>query len=198
MAVSQETWGTFTGTARGEPRLRTDRLLLRRWREEDLVPFAALNADVEVMKHFPFTLDRDRSDVMARWADAQFDSVGFGWWAVEVPHHAAFIGSVGLSRVGFPAHFTPAVEVAWRLARPYWGRGYATEAARAAVSFGFTEMGLDEIVSFAPQLNLRSIAVMERLGMTHIPADDFDHPRFDVGHTLRRFVLYRLRQPRQP
>lgn len=179
----------------GSPALRTDRLLLRRWREDDLAPFAALNADPEVMAYFPAPLERDQSDALARWIESQFDVVGFGLWAVEVPGRAPFLGFVGLKRVQFEAHFTPAIEVAWRLARQYWGNGYATEAARAAVAFGFRELRLREIVSFTTATNLRSRSVMERLGMTHDPADDFDHPRLDSGGPRRRNVLYRLEHP---
>lgn len=173
------------------PELRTERLLLRRWQKTDLEPFAALNADEEVMEHFPRVLTRDESDAFASAIEAHFEQHGFGWWAVEVEGDDAFIGFVGLRRVPFEAHFTPAVEIGWRLARKHWGHGYASEAARAAVSFGFEEIGLDEIVSFTTPENLRSRAVMARLGMSHNAVDDFDHPRARC-----RMVLYRL--PRRP
>ena len=178
--------------------LQTDRLLLRRWREDDLVPFAALNADRNVMEHFPALLEREQSDALARWIERHLAQEGFGLWAVEVAGEVPFIGFVGLNRVPFEAHFTPAVEVGWRLARPHWGKGYATEAARAALTFGFDEVGLTEIVSFTTEGNLRSRAVMERLGMSHDPADDFDHPSPVIGDRLRRHVLYRLRPPSPP
>lgn len=172
--------------------LRTERLLLRRWRESDRAPYAALNADPVVMEHFPATLTRAESDAMVDSIETRFDDRGYGLWAVEVVGGPAFIGFVGLSRPGFDAHFTPAVEVGWRLAQEGWGHGYATEAARAAIEDGFTRVGLREIVSFTTPRNTRSRAVMERLGMTHDPADDFGHPRFPEGHRIHRHVLYRL------
>jgi ribosomal-protein-alanine N-acetyltransferase len=172
--------------------IRTDRLILRRWREADLDPFARMNADPEVMRHFPSTLTRAQSDGFAARIQRQFEELGYGPWAVEIPGEAEFIGFVGLLRHTFPAHFTPATEVGWRLDRPYWGKGYATEAAQAALADGFGRLGLEEIVSMTAPSNVRSIAVMERLGMTHDPADDFDHPNVPEGHPLRRHVLYRL------
>jgi len=178
--------------------LETQRLVLRRWRDADLEPFAVLNADPEVMRHMPALLDRSESDVLARRIRAELDGEPFGLWAVEVPGVTEFAGFVGLSRVGFEAHFTPAVEIGWRLARPCWGQGYATEAARAAVAHGLGPCGLDEIVSFTSPGNTRSRAVMERIGMTHDPADDFDHPRLPPGSPLQRHVLYRLSRPAQP
>lgn len=177
------------------PELRTSRLVLRGWRPEDLEPFAALNADPRVMQHFPAPLTRDQSDAFVRERIApQFADRGFGLWALEVPGKAHFIGFTGLLVQTFEAHFTPCVEVGWRVAFEHWGHGYATEAARAAVTFGFEEADLDEIVSFTAPANRRSIRVMERLGMT--PAGEFDHPRLPPGHPLQRHVLYRLRRPR--
>jgi RimJ/RimL family protein N-acetyltransferase len=173
--------------------LRTDRLLLRQWRDEDLAPFAALNADPEVMLHFPRPLSRAESDTLVDRQRTLIAERGWGLWAVDAPE--GFIGFVGLSEPRFEAHFTPAVEVGWRLARHGWHKGYATEAARAAVAFGFDELALDEIVSFTAIPNVRSQAVMERLGMTRDPADDFDHPLLPEGDPLRRHVLYRLRKP---
>jgi RimJ/RimL family protein N-acetyltransferase len=175
--------------------IRTARLELRPWRDEDRAPFAALNADPRVMEFFPKTLDRADSDAMAARLREHFDRHGFGLWAVEVPGVADFIGFVGLAVPRFEAHFTPCVEIGWRLAREHWGRGYATEAARAALAFGFRDLALDEIVSFTTTANLRSRAVMERIGMTRSPADDFDHPALPEGHPLRRHVLYRARRP---
>lgn len=175
--------------------LRTERLLLRRWRRADRAPFAALNTDPEVMEHMTRLLTRAESDALVDRVEAGFEEHGFGWWAVEVPGVARFVGFVGLSVPSFEAHFTPAVEVGWRLARPFWGCGYATEAAAAALADGFGRVGLGEIVSFAVPANVRSVRVMERLGMTHDPADDFDHPWFPEGHRLRRHVLYRAGWP---
>jgi RimJ/RimL family protein N-acetyltransferase len=177
------------------PELRTERLLLRRWRDADRAPFAALNADPEVMEHLGSTLSRARSDALVDHIEAQFRDRGFGTWAVEVTDTGILAGFVGLSVASFEAHFMPAVEVGWRLARPQWGHGYAVEAALAAVAFGFDEAGLDEIVSFTVPANVRSRRVMERLGMTHDAADDFEHPAMPVLHPLRRHVLYRLRRP---
>jgi RimJ/RimL family protein N-acetyltransferase len=175
--------------------LETERLILRRWREGDREPFAALNADPVVMEHFPALGSRGESDAMVDRIEAHFDRRGFGLWVVEVRGGAPFVGFVGLWTPTFEAHFMPAVEVGWRLAREHWGHGYATEAARAAVDYGFEEHELDEIVAFTVPANFRSRRVMERLGMTHDPADDFDHPGIPEGHPLRRHVLYRLAGP---
>ncbi|NJP24694.1 GNAT family N-acetyltransferase [Microbispora sp. SCL1-1] len=172
--------------------MRTERLVLRRWREDDKEPFAALNADPVVMEHFPATLSREDSDALAERIEAGFDEHGFGLWAVEAD--GEFIGFTGLSVPRFTAPFTPCVEIGWRLARSAWGRGYATEAARASLEDGFGRAGLTEVVSFTAVQNVRSQAVMRRLGMTHDPADDFDHPALPAGHPLRRHVLYRIRR----
>ena len=174
--------------------LATERLRLRAWTADDLAPFAALNADPRVMAYFPACLDRAQSDAMVARTRAHFARHGFGWWAVEAPGVARFIGFVGLSVPSFQAPFMPCVEIGWRLAAEHWGRGYATEAARAALAFGFNDLGLEEIVSFTVPANLPSRAVMERLGMTRNPADDFEHPNLPAGHALRRHVLYRLRR----
>jgi RimJ/RimL family protein N-acetyltransferase len=170
----------------------TERLHLRRWRYFDRPPFAALNADPEVMEHFPATLTEAESDALVDRIRAQFDERGFGLWALEVRGQGEFIGFTGLAVQTFEAHFNPSVEVGWRLARSAWGKGYAIEAARAAVADGFERVGLDEIVSMTATTNLRSQAVMQRLGMTRDPADDFDHPKVPEGSPLRRHVLYRL------
>ncbi len=174
------------------PVLRTERLVLRGWRRSDREQFAALNADERVMELFPATLDRVESDAMVdrvvrRWADGRPSL-----WAVEVPDVAPFIGFVGLFEPSFEADFTPCVEVGWRLAAQHWGRGYATEGARAALGFGFGALGLDEIVSFTSVGNERSRRVMEKLGMRRDPAEDFDHPTLPSEHPISRHVLYRL------
>ncbi len=174
------------------PRLRTTRLLLRRWRPEDLAPFAALNADPAVMEHLPGALSRAESAALVERFEAGFERDGYGLWAVEIPGEAPCIGFVGLSPVAFDVFFAPAVEVGWRLARRFWGRGLASEAAGAAVAFGFQRCRLEEIVSFTAVGNLRSRAVMERLGMRRDPHEDFDHPLLAAGDPLRRHVLYRL------
>jgi len=172
--------------------LRTPRLVLRQWRQSDFDSFAALNADSEVRRFFPAPLTREESDALAKRAERDIAERGWGLWAVEVMESAPFIGFVGLAEPSFDAHFTPAVEVGWRLSRDQWGNGYATEAARAAITFAFDDLGLDEIVSFTSEVNERSRRVMERLGMTHDPQDDFDHPSVASG-PLRRHVLYRIR-----
>ena len=172
--------------------LATERLLLRRWRPEDRAPFAALNADPEVMRHFPALLTRRQSDGLADRIETHMERVGWGLWAMEERATGRFLGFTGLARPAFEAPFMPAVEIGWRLERAAWGRGLATEAARAAARFAFDELVLEEIVSLAVVANERSCAVMRRLGMTHDPADDFDHPLVEQPR-LRRHVLYRLR-----
>jgi RimJ/RimL family protein N-acetyltransferase len=175
--------------------LRTERLLLRRWRPEDRNPFAALNADPVVMEHFVAPLSRSESDDLVDRIEDTFDREGYGLWAVEVVDGSAFIGFVGLWPVTFDAPFTPAVEVGWRLARRGWGSGFATEAARMAVADAFERLGLDEIVSMTSRGNTRSQRVMEKVGMARDPADDFDHPNVPVDHPIRGHVLYRLPRP---
>lgn len=174
--------------------VRTERLLLRAFREEDLAPFAAMNADPRVAEHLPATLTRDESDALASRIREHWAERGFGLWAAELVGEAPFIGFVGLSVPTFDAHFTPCVEVAWRLAAERWGLGLATEGARAALDFGFTSLGLSEIVSFTVPGNARSRRVMEKIGMRQDLAGDFEHPRLPVGHPLRRHVLYRVRR----
>jgi len=181
--------------SRYRPVVETDRLILRAWREADLAPFAALNADPLVMEHFPKLLSREDSDAIATRIEAKLRATGFGLWAVEVKSGAPFIGFVGLNVPTIRAPFMPAHEIGWRLAREGWGHGYATEAALACVRFAFGELGLAELVSMTVPGNLRSRAVMERLGMTRDPADDFDHEGIPEGHPLRRHVLYRLARP---
>lgn len=175
--------------------LTTPRLLLRQWRADDLAPFGALNADPEVMRYFPAPLTRAQSDAFVAYARSTIAQRGWGLWAVEVRGVAPFIGFVGLNQPRFDAHFMPAIEVGWRLDRPYWGNGYATEGAAASLTFAFEELGCDEIVSFTSTINERSIRVMRRLGMTHDPADDFDNPAIRDG-PLRRHVLFRMRAER--
>jgi ribosomal-protein-alanine N-acetyltransferase len=175
--------------------LRTDRLLLRHWRPEDREPFAALNDDPAVMEHFPSRLTRAQSDAMADRIASLIDEHGWGLWAVEVTATGEFIGFTGLSEPRFEAHFTPCVEVGWRLARSSWGHGYATEAARASVGHGFGPLGLDEIVAMVVPGNTRSQGVMGKLGMTRDVAADFDHPLVPEGSPVRRHRLYRLPSP---
>lgn len=175
--------------------LRTPRLILRRWRPADRVPFAALNGDPAVMAHLPSALTRAESDALADAIEANIVARGFGLWALEIPGVAPFAGFVGLSVPTFEAPFTPCVEIGWRLAAAQWGKGYASEAARAVLDHAWAVLGLDEVVSFTTIGNTRSRAVMARLGMRYDPADDFDHPRLAAGHPQRRHVLYRLARP---
>lgn len=146
--------------------LRTDRLLMRAWADADRAPFAALNADSEVMEHFPGILSRAESDQLVDLIQEGFATRGWGLWAIELLEGGIFIGFVGLNEVPCEANFTPAVETGWRLGRDYWGRGYATEAASAALDYGFGPLRLDRIVSFTSPSNLRSQAVMRRIGLT--------------------------------
>jgi RimJ/RimL family protein N-acetyltransferase len=174
------------------PEMLTGRLRLRRWRPSDREPFALLNADPEVMEFYPAPLTPDESDAMVERIDACFDRLGYGLWAVEEKTTGTFVGYVGLAPATFEAHFTPAVEVGWRLDRSHWGQGYASEAARAAVADGFERIGLEEIVSFTAVINHRSERVMQKIGMTRARSGDFDHPALPDGHRLRPHVLYRL------
>lgn len=176
------------------PILETARLRLRPWRDSDLEEFAALNADPRVMQHFESTLTREQSNLMTARIRERMSERDFGLWAVEVPGIADFVGFTGLSVPGFDAHFTPCVEVGWRLAFDHWHKGYATEAAALALSYAFDRLALEEVVSFTVPANTRSIAVMERLGMTRSPDDDFLHPALPDGHQLRQHVLYRLKK----
>ena len=165
--------------------------MLRAWCDADREPFARLAADPRVMEFFVAPLTRAESDAMVDRAQANLARDGFTLFAAAL-RTGEFIGFVGLSKPSFEARFTPCVEIGWRLAAEHWNQGLATEAARAVLRFGFEEAGLEEIVSFTAPANLRSRRVMEKLGMTYDPADDFDHPCIPPGHVLRRHVLYRL------
>ena len=178
----------------GVVELRTDRLVLRRWRKSDRQPFARMNADPVAMEHLLSPLTGEESDAFVDRIERHFEDRGFGLWAVEIPPEAPFIGFVGLQIPRFDAHFMPAVEIGWRIDRSHWGRGLATEAARAALADGVDRMGLMGVVSFTIPANVRSIRVMEKLGMTHDPGDDFEHPGVPVGHPHRHHVLYRIRR----
>lgn len=173
--------------------LRTPRLVLRGWRPSDKAPFAALNADPRVMEHFPSTLTADQSDEMVDRLQGLLERHGFGLWAVERLDTQQFIGFVGLSEPRFEERFTPCIEVGWRLAAEHWGQGFAVEGARAVLDHGFAHLALprDEIVSFTTTTNTNSQRVMQKLGLHHDPADDFDHP-FVADGPLRRHVLYRI------
>ncbi|MCK6545243.1 GNAT family N-acetyltransferase [Myxococcota bacterium] len=184
------------GAVGSVPEVHTERLVLRAWLDSDRAVFSAINADPRVMEHFPSVLTPDETAALVARIRAHWSSRGFGLWAVEAPGVAPFIGFVGLTVPRFEASFTPCVEVGWRLAAEHWGRGFATEAARAALSFGFDALGLDEIVSFTVPANVRSLAVMARLGMVRDPAADFDHPLLPAGHPLRPHVVTRIDRAR--
>ncbi|WP_030681347.1 GNAT family N-acetyltransferase [Streptomyces rimosus] len=171
--------------------LHTERLILRRWRESDLGPWAAMNADPQVREHLGDLLTREQSDVSVQRYEAGFDRRGYGWWALEVRATGEFIGFAGLDDTDDDMPFK-GVEIGWRLARPAWGRGYATEAARAGLAYGFDTLELPEILAVTTAANVRSQAVMRRIGMTRNPADDFDDPYAPEG-PLRPSVLYRIR-----
>ena len=173
--------------------VRTDRLVLRRWHETDLEPFARLTADAEVMRYFPATLSSEQSDGLAARADALFDTRGYGLWALERLDTGDFIGFTGLAPMpeGIPG--SGGVEVGWRLAQSAWGQGFATEAATAALRFGFDTLGLAEVNSITAVINIRSRRVMERLGM--LLADEFDHPKLPEPSPLRRHVRYTIAAP---
>ena len=175
--------------------LRTERLLLRRWRDEDRDPFAAMNSDPVVMEHFPKMLTREESDDFVDRISASFDEEGYGLWALEVLEDGAFIGFTGLWAPRFEAPFTPCIEVGWRLAQRAWGNGYAPEAATAALADGFDRLDVDEFVSFTTTANAKSQRVMQKLGMTRDLDGDFDHPRMAEGSPLRRHVLYLFPRP---
>lgn len=174
------------------PILDTPRLTLRGWRDSDRPPFAAMNADAEVTRYLSKPLTRDESDafidrVVARWRER-----GYGLWAVERRSDGAFLGFTGLSWQDFESPVTPAVEIGWRLRRDAWGQGYATEAATAALRYGFESLNLEEIVSFTTAANLASQRVMQRIGLIRDPASDFELPYVPVGHPIRPHVVYRL------
>ena len=172
-------------------RLESDRLRLRQWQAADLPAFAEMGADPVVMEHFPARLDRERSDALALRFKTMIDERGWGVWALERKAGGEFIGFVGLNIPSDELPFSPCVEIAWRLAQGYWHQGYASEAARVALRFGFVELDLEEIVAFTSLGNLRSQAVMARLGMRRSP-ENFQHPALPEGHPLREHCLYRL------
>ena len=176
------------------PTIETDRLLLRPWRPSDRGGLWRMQSDPRTMEFLMPIADRAASDAVAERAEAHFARHGFGLWVVEVPGITDFAGYCGLVHVPYAEHFTPAVEIGWRFDPAFWGRGYATEAARAALDFGFKRVGLEEIVAITVPANLRSRAVMERLGMARDEGGDFDLPTTPPDHPLRRQVLYRLRR----
>ncbi|WP_329474863.1 GNAT family N-acetyltransferase [Kribbella sp. NBC_01484] len=176
--------------------IRTDRLLLRQWTILDRGPFAAMSADPEVMGYFPQLLSREQSFAMVDGCTRSIEAEGYGLWALEVRETGRFIGFTGLAPADLDTLIGPAVEISWRLVRDSWGFGYASEAARACLKFAFNSLGLPEVVSVTATVNKRSRRVMERIGMIHNSAEDFDHPRVAPGHRLERHVLYRIDRER--
>jgi RimJ/RimL family protein N-acetyltransferase len=176
------------------PTLETPRLILRSWRDSDIDPWVELSADPRVMEHFPSTYSRSQSEASLIRMRERLERDGYGWWPIEVKGGASFVGVIVLQEIPFVSHFTPAMEVGWWLAYDHWGNGYATEGARAALAFAFGKLQRSEIVAITTPVNVRSQRVMQRLGMTRDPNDDFDNPYIAAGHPLRRHVLYRTRQ----
>lgn len=177
--------------------LKTERLLLRPWKESDLEPFAAMNADIRVMEYFPSVLTRLESDQLVGRAMQKIERNGWGLWAAALLETDEFIGFIGLNIItasDLQVPFSPAVEIGWRIAYQYWGKGYAPEGALAALECGFKTEELKEIVAFTAFHNQRSRSVMKKIGMSHNPSDDFDHPKVPEGHHLRRHVLYRIKR----
>jgi RimJ/RimL family protein N-acetyltransferase len=177
----------------GVPTIETPRLVLRDWRDADVEAWVRMNADPRVTEFFGRTYTREFSEASAAAIRAQLRHNGYGWWVVEVRGGPSFAGAIALQEVPFQAPFTPANEIGWRFSVESWGRGYATEGARAALEFAFNTLNWHEVVAFTAASNVRSRRVMERLGMTHDPAEDFDHPKIEPGHPVRRHVLYRIK-----
>ena len=172
--------------------IETPRVILRHWQDSDREPFARMNADPRVMEFFPSPLSAEQSDALISKIEGHFRRHGFGLCAAELRCDSTFAGFIGLSVPSFHAHFTPCVEIGWRLAWQAWGQGLATETAQAVLEYARTVLRLPEVVSITVPANVRSRRVMEKLGMTHDPVDDFDHPQLPPRHPLRRHVLYRL------
>ncbi len=172
--------------------IETQRLVLRQWNPSVREAFYKMNSDPVVMEYMPKILTREESDGLMARIEEHFDKHHFGLCAVEEKETGALVGFTGLSVPRFESHFTPCVEIGWRLDKAFWGKGYATEAAVATLAAGFNLFGLEEIVSFTSPLNQRSISVMKRLKMTSNPSDDFEHPALPEGHPLRKHVLYRI------
>ncbi|MSR88533.1 MAG: N-acetyltransferase [Candidatus Margulisbacteria bacterium] len=171
--------------------IETNRLILRLWTEADLVPFFEMNQDPKVIEFFPGAMSHDQVELFFKKVLLQFETNGYGFWAVELKRTGEFIGYTGLAHVMFDAPFTPAVEIGWRLASEHWGQGYATEAALAVMNFVGEFLSLSEIVSFTVPQNLRSQNVMKKIGMERDVLGDFNHPRLDENHPLSLHVLYR-------
>jgi len=171
--------------------LETQRLIIRKWRDSDLQPMAAINQDPQVMEYFPApkNLEETRSFIIANMRI--YEQVGYCFYAVELKDNHKFIGFVGLSPVGDELPCGPAVEIGWRLGVKYWGKGYANEAAQAIVAHAFNILGINELVTFTASTNKKSEKLMQRLGFERSEQDDFDHPKIADGHILQRHVFYK-------
>jgi len=174
------------------PIIETPRMILRSWKQDDMDAWSRLNADSKAMEFFPRTYDRDESVATAQLMQVELEHAGYGWFVAEVKDRFPFAGVIALQDVPFQARFTPAYEIGWRFLPEVWGNGYATESAAAALDYAFKTLGWHEVVAMTAEVNLRSRRVMERLGMTRDPKDDFDHPRIEAGNRLNRHVLYRI------
>ena len=170
----------------------TERIIIRNWQPLDSLPFAVMNADKQVMEFFPSPLTTIETEAMIARINKHLEQHHFGLWAAELKETGEFIGFIGLSIPNLSASFMPCIEIGWRLAQPYWGRGLATEGAKAVLAYGFNQLKLEEIVSFTTINNVRSRQVMEKIGLSHNVADDFNHPNLPLTHPLSRHVLYRL------
>ncbi len=175
--------------------LHTQRCVLRQWRDDDFAPWAEMNADREVRRYFPSVLDAEQAAAEAGRCRDAIAQRGWGMWALEIPGEFRFAGFVGLNVPHYDAPFVPAVEIGWRLPRAAWDRGFATEAARAALEFAFKHLALREVIAIAVPSNEASLRVMQRLSMLRDATGDFEHPRVEAGHPLRRHVLYRTAAP---
>jgi RimJ/RimL family protein N-acetyltransferase len=172
--------------------IETERLILRQWKDEDKQPLYELNSNPEVMKYFPNLWTKERSDLFVDYNIKTISEDGWGWFAVDEKKSGRIIGFIGLAKSSFQSHFSPFTEIGWRLDNEFWKNGYATEGAKAVLSFAFNELKKSEIVSFTSTINLPSIAVMERIGMTKVQDGGFDHPKIEADHKLCRHVLYRI------
>jgi RimJ/RimL family protein N-acetyltransferase len=170
--------------------LETPRLILRQWQGSDYEPYIQLNADSGVMEFFPSVLTRDQTLAQINRISDAIDRNGYGFFAVETKDTHEFIGFTGLSNPGFESHFTPCVEIGWRLSKANWNQGFATEAAMASLGYGFETLGLAEIYSFTSIHNLRSVQVMKKIGMSH--SGFFEHPLIEDGHVLKPHVVYKI------
>ena len=175
--------------------LETERTILRPWRDEDIPTWVAMCADARVMEFYTMPLARDEACAQVEGMRARMKRDGYGWWVLEIKDGASVAGVMVLQDVPFETHFTPAIEIGWRLVPEAWGKGYASESGAALLDFAFNELQRSQVVAVTSAINVRSRRVMERLGMVYDPDDDFEHPRIEVGHPLRRHVLYRKKKP---